>query len=142
MRHTQLALLGSVLTVIAIGGCARDQGFKAPAKSKQADAPNTPNAPNAPPSDAMASPATAVASGTVVETMNAANYTYIRVKTSSGEIWAATGQFKIAVGDKVSVPLEMPMANFRSTTLNRTFPTIYFASRIERQSGQGGPAAK
>ncbi len=67
--------------------------------------------------------------------MDAANYTYVRVKTSSGEIWAATGQFKVAVGDKVSVPLEMPMENFRSNTLNRTFPTIYFATRIEKQAG-------
>ena len=80
-------------------------------------------------------PAAAMASGTVVETMNAANYTYVRVKTSSGEIWAATGQFQIAVGDKVTVPLEMPMENFHSNSLNRTFPTIYFTTHIEKQGG-------
>lgn len=84
-------------------------------------------------------PTTASATGTVVETMDAANYTYLRVKTSSGEIWAATGQFKIAVGERVSVPLEMPMEKFHSNTLNRTFPTIYFASHVERL---GAAAAK
>lgn len=75
-----------------------------------------------------------MASGTVVETMDAANYTYVRVKTSSGDIWAATGKFKVAVGDKVSVSLEMPMENFHSNALKRDFPRIYFASRIECQT--------
>lgn len=74
-----------------------------------------------------------VASGTVVETMDASNYTYVRVTTPSGEIWAAATQTKIAVGDKVIVPLTMPMQNFHSATLNRTFPTIYFTSRFLKE---------
>ena len=74
----------------------------------------------------------------VVETMDASSYTYVRVKTSSGEIWAAAGTFKVAVGDKVIVPLDMPMANFQSGTLKRTFPVIYFASHIAHQ-GESAP---
>ena len=70
--------------------------------------------------------------GPVLETMNAANYTYVRVKTATGDIWAAANQFKIAVGDQVVVPLNMPMQNSRSGTLKRTFPLIYFASRIDK----------
>src|SRR5512143_1780011 len=72
-------------------------------------------------------------SGTVVETMNAATYTYVRVKTPNGAIWAASMQFPVAVGDKVVVPLETPMQNFRSQSLNREFPLIYFASQITRE---------
>ncbi|MCD4750821.1 MAG: hypothetical protein K8R59_15720 [Thermoanaerobaculales bacterium] len=74
-----------------------------------------------------------IVTGTVVETMDAASYTYVRVDLGSEEIWAASSQFEVAVGDRVSVPLEMPMADFRSETLDRVFPTIYFASRILRE---------
>lgn len=131
MRDHKLALLCSVLALATLGACRRENAPKPPAPA----APAPTAAPGAP----MAAPATQMASGTVVETMDAATYTYVRVKTSTGEIWAATGQFKVAVGDKVSVPLEMPMENFHSNTLKRTFPVIYFASHIDRQ---GGPAPK
>ena len=72
------------------------------------------------------------AAGTVLETMDASNYTSVRVKTASGEIWAASGTFKVAVGDQVVVPLENPMENFHSQSLKRDFPVIYFAGRISR----------
>jgi hypothetical protein len=78
------------------------------------------------------------AEGTVLETMDAAQYTYVRVKTASGEIWAASSTFKVAVGDKVVVPLDGPMQNFHSATLKRDFPIIYFAPSITRA---GEPAA-
>jgi hypothetical protein len=85
----------------------------------------------------MASPAAGqavqTATGTVLETLDASNYTYVRVKTASGDLWAATATFKVAVGDRVIVPLEMPMENFHSQTLNRDFPLIYFTSRIGRE---------
>lgn len=71
--------------------------------------------------------------------MDAANYTYVRVKTPAGEIWAATLTFKVAVGDKVVVPLENPMQNFHSASLKRDFPVIYFASNITRP-GEAMPA--
>ncbi|MCU0235128.1 MAG: hypothetical protein MUE90_13995 [Thermoanaerobaculales bacterium] len=69
-------------------------------------------------------------SGSVVETMDAAGYTYVRVDTGSGEIWAASGQFPVAVGDRVTLPLETPMQNFHSASLERDFELIYFASFI------------
>lgn len=80
-------------------------------------------------------------SGTVLETMNAANYTYVRVKTNAGDMWAASGQFPVAVGDRVTVPVETPMQDFHSEALNRDFPVIYFASRITREGEAGQPAA-
>lgn len=79
-------------------------------------------------------------SGEVVETMDAANYTYVRVKTGSGDIWAATSQFPVKVGDRVTVPLESPMQNFHSQSLNRDFPIIYFASHIAREGEASMPA--
>ncbi len=70
--------------------------------------------------------------GTVLETLDAANYTYVKVKTASGEIWAAAPTSKVAVGEKVVVPLDAPMQNFHSQSLKRDFPVIYFAQRIGR----------
>jgi hypothetical protein len=80
------------------------------------------------------------AEGTVLETMNAGNYTYVRVKTATSEIWAASSPFKVEVGDHVVVPLDSPMANFHSPTLKRDFDVIYFAAAI-RHAGEAAPAA-
>jgi hypothetical protein len=71
--------------------------------------------------------------GPVLETMNASNYTYVRVKTDTGDVWAASGVFPVAVGDRVTLALEMPMENFHSETLKRDFPLIYFTTRIGRE---------
>ena len=78
--------------------------------------------------------------GPVLETMNAANYTYVRVKTDAGDVWAASSEFKVAVGDRVTLALEMPMENFHSQTLKRDFPLIYFTTRIGRE-GEVPPAS-
>ena len=43
---------------------------------------------------------------------------------------AATTQFNVKVGNTVIIPPGSPMSNFRSNTLNRTFPTIYFVNGI------------
>ncbi len=78
-------------------------------------------------------PAEAMLTGTVLETIDASNYTYVRVKTAKEEIWAAASQFKVQVGDKVMIPADMPMKDFNSPSLKRTFPTIYFTSRIYKE---------
>jgi len=70
----------------------------------------------------------------VVETVNAANYTYVQVDTGKEKIWAAAPQFPVKVGDKVTVPAGMPMKNYQSKTLKRTFDTVYFVTAI---SGPG-----
>ena len=79
--------------------------------------------------------------GTVVETVDAKNYTYVHVNTGSEDLWAASGQFRVAVGDRVMVPLEMPMENFHSEALNRDFPLIYFASSITKEGQTPPPMA-
>jgi hypothetical protein len=80
------------------------------------------------------------AEGTVLETMDAGNYTYVRVKTATSEIWAASSPFKVVVGDQVIVPLDSPMAKFHSPSLNRDFELIYFAPEISH-AGEAAPAA-
>ena len=76
------------------------------------------------PADPVAAGAGQTVQGQVLETMDGSNYTYVRVKTPQGDIWAATLAFKVAVGDTVIVPLENPMRNFKSQALNRQFDLV------------------
>ena len=63
--------------------------------------------------------------------MDAASYTYVLVDTGTNQVWAAANKFPVKVGDVVSVPYSEPMVNFRSKSLNREFPMIYFADSIQ-----------
>jgi hypothetical protein len=82
-----------------------------------------------------------VLSGVVTETMNAAGYTYFELDTGAERVWAAANQFDLAVGEQVTIPLEMPMQNFHSDTLDRTFELIYFVSVVGREGGADAAAA-
>lgn len=73
-------------------------------------------------------------SGVVAETMNAAGYTYIKLKTKTDSIWAATRETKVKKGDYVVVESAFPMHDFHSKSLNRTFDVIYFASDLKQSS--------
>jgi hypothetical protein len=68
--------------------------------------------------------------GKVLESMNAANYTYVLVDTGKRKVWAAGVQFDVKKGDTVSISDAMPMQNYHSKTLNRDFELVYFASGI------------
>ena len=84
-------------------------------------------------------PASAGFSGTVIETMNAAGYTYVQVDTGSEKVWAAAPEFQVKVGDQVVMPEGTPMPNFHSNTLNRDFAVVYFVGSILNRTG-GAPA--
>jgi hypothetical protein len=60
--------------------------------------------------------------------MDAAGYTYLLIDTDQGSHWAAVRKTEVAVGDVVQVSAPMPMRNFTSEKLNRTFDEIFFAS--------------
>jgi hypothetical protein len=81
--------------------------------------------------------------GKVVETMNSGGYTYLQVDDGSKKIWAAAPQFAVAVGDTVIVPEGMPMRDFQSKTLGKTFDVVYFVQAVQIVGGQGakGPVA-
>ena len=59
--------------------------------------------------------------GTVLETMDAAGYTYLLLDTAEGQRWVATQQTPVAVGDTVQTIQGMAMEQFTSESLNRTF---------------------
>ena len=140
MTDIRIAAACAVFFLGVIGACSgkpADQAAASQAPAAVAAAAATPGAPAAGAAPAAGQAVQTVA-GTVLETFDASNYTYVRVKTASGDLWAATGTFKVAVGDRVMVPLEMPMENFHSQALNRDFPLVYFTSRIGRE-GESAP---
>lgn len=90
-----------------------------------------------------AAPATAATDnvvGTVTETVAAPPYVYLKLKTETGEAWAAVNQAKVDVGQKVTVYGAILMENFESKTLNRTFKQVYFGS-LEPVAGADPSAA-
>ncbi len=81
-------------------------------------------------------PAALVVSGEVLEVKDVEIYTYLRLKTKDGEMWAAVSKAPVKVGAKVSIENSMVMKNFESKSLKKTFPTIIFGSL-----GGAGPVA-
>lgn len=67
-------------------------------------------------------------SGVVVETIDASSYTYVSINTMKGMVWAVAPTVALKKGDSVSFDAGMPMENYNSKTLNRTFPIVYFTS--------------
>ena len=78
--------------------------------------------------------------GEVLEVIDVEPYTYLRLKTASGEIWAAVGKVSIKKGAQVTILDPNVMKNFESKTLNRTFPTIVFGTVGTPVQGNSGAA--
>lgn len=66
--------------------------------------------------------------GEVLEVQDVPNYTYMRLKTASGEVWTAVATAKVAVGAAVTVEDAQMMDDFESKALKKTFKQIYFGS--------------
>ena len=131
MKHISLLFVCGITTMaLATGWSDVHQA----AAQTHAPAAGTPSAQSASGAAHAASAAASVA-GTVVETMNAGQYTYVQVDDGTKKIWAAAPQFAVAVGDKVVVPEGMPMREFHSQTLDKTFELVYFVSSIQVVGG-------
>lgn len=93
---------------------------------------------------APAAPAAGIISGTIAETMNSGGYTYALLQTGSKDAWIATGELPVKIGERLSATIDMPMENFNSKTLNRSFPLIYFVTGVTRNgvavAAAAGPA--
>ena len=123
----KLAVLSVIILIAFAAGCSKQKSATPPPPASAASASVAPE------------PGSQDITGPVLETMNAGQYTYVRVGSSSGEVWAAAQRFDVKVGDRVVVKPETPMRNFHSQTLNRDFPLIYFTTTISKE-GEQAPA--
>lgn len=66
--------------------------------------------------------------GEVLEVKEATPYSYLRLKTKDGEIWAAVSLAPIKPGAAVTIENAIVMKNFESKSLKRTFDSIVFGT--------------
>jgi hypothetical protein len=118
MRHTMkyIAVMSLMILFLAACGAAEDTA-RVPAEA----APGAPQA----------------AAAEVLETMDSGGYTYVRLKTDDGEVWAAGPATPIAVGDRIVLGDGMVMNDFHSQTLDRTFDSILFLSALSKPGEAG-----
>jgi hypothetical protein len=114
------------LTAVALTGCRKAQRPEAP----------TVMAPAAPAAGAQSNNI----SGKLLERIDATPYSYLRIQSAGGEVWAAVPETKAEKGADVTVFNAMQMDGFESKTLKRTFPTIFFGT-LERPSQETTQAA-
>jgi len=81
-----------------------------------------------------AAPTASSVQGEVLEVRDVENYTYLRLHTGKGEVWAAVGTASVKKGAQVTIENAMTMHDFKSKSLKRTFKTIIFG----RLAGVGG----
>jgi hypothetical protein len=140
MKKIRLFSLVALLTPLSLGtGCSGDSAPPPlPADAGQELPEGHPDV-----TGATAATAAPTLTGTVLEAMNSAGYTYARIDVQGDEVWTAGPATEIAVGDEVWVTGGMPMQNFSSSSLGRTFDVIYFVDAFhgadEAPSSEGLP---
>jgi hypothetical protein len=70
-------------------------------------------------------------SGQVIESRQVDGYTYVRLKTPEGEIWAAVPKASIKTGSSITVGSATTMHDFESKTLNKRFDRIVFGELVD-----------
>jgi len=75
--------------------------------------------------------------GTVMEIKDVDSYTYLRIKTVTGDTWAAVDKSPVKKGSKVTIENVTIMNDFESRSLKQTFKTIAFGNL----AGVGTPKA-
>ena len=102
---------------------------------------STPKPPNISLDQRSASPAGDDAlTGQVLEHIAASPYSYVRIRTSKGDVWAAVNEARIEKGSQVTVSGPILMKNFESRSLDRTFDEIYFGSLAAEGTAASGAA--
>ncbi|MGD8320955.1 MAG: GW dipeptide domain-containing protein [Gemmatimonadota bacterium] len=134
MLSNRLSAVVLLLTV-GVGACA-NSGDTANAAQQPGQA-----LPTGHPDVASTPSGAATLTGTVLETMDAATYTYVRLKTGDREIWVAGPTTALEVGQDVALASTMDMGKFTSSALNRTFDQIYFTDGFYKPGEVPAPQA-
>ena len=130
--HTEIRVTNRILPLLLFTPMVLILGVCSDSKAPAVAAP-----PAAGPSDEAAAPTGGAISGTIVETMDAAGYTYVLVDTGARKVWAAGPRTAVEVGEEVNLTGAMAMHDFRSQTLDRTFDLVFFVPNLK--GGGGAP---
>jgi hypothetical protein len=113
--------MGRALSVLLVAAAAAGCKAKTPEPEKQA-----------------AAEIGGALTGLVQERLTASPYVYLRIKTPTGDVWAAVPEAAIETGAEVTVYTPMLMSKFESTTLKRTFDEVYFGTLTPPDVGAAG----
>ncbi|HEX7498921.1 MAG TPA: nucleotide-binding protein, partial [Polyangia bacterium] len=91
---------------------------------------------------AAPSPQASALKGEVLEAQNVESYTYLRLKTAEGEVWAAVPTTAVKKGAQVTIGNPMTMQNFESKTLKKKFDRIVFGQIVEPGATPGATASE
>jgi uncharacterized protein YdeI (BOF family) len=69
--------------------------------------------------------------GQVLETQDVQNYTYLRLQTATGEVWAAVPTTSVSKGAQVTIGGVLMLQNFESRSLKKTFDKIAFGALVD-----------
>ncbi|TNC96333.1 MAG: nucleic acid binding, OB-fold, tRNA/helicase-type [Gallionellaceae bacterium] len=83
----------------------------------------------------------AVLEGKVIEVLNVEGFTYLRLDTRQGKVWAAVIKGEVKTGDAVTLDNVSVMNNFESKSLKRTFDQILFGNLVATNRGAAKPSA-
>jgi hypothetical protein len=125
MRYDK-AVMSIVLAATLLATACGAQSIESPEPEATTDARQEPKAVTG----AAAHQSAVVLTGTVLETIDADPYTYVKLDTGDDQVWAAAPRCEVAIGEEVAVSTAMPMYNFHSTTLDRDFELVYFVSGL------------
>jgi hypothetical protein len=81
-----------------------------------------------PPSPTTVAGTDTTVTGTVVERLDGPPYSYLRLSTDKGEVWAAVPMDAVQKGGKVTVRHGAALKNFRAPKLGRTFEVVVFGT--------------
>ena len=115
-----------LLALIPFAACNKGKGTP-PAQPAGTAAPGAPQA--------------AGIKGTVLERLEAAPYTYLRLKTAQGEIWTAVPTTDAAVGSEVSFVQSMEQTDWDSPKLKRKFDKLFLGTLAPAGMGMATPGA-
>lgn len=94
-----------------------------------------------PPQKAMPAEQAVVVKGEVLETRDVKPYTYLRLKTKEGEIWAAVTTTAVKKGAQVTIGNATMMENFESKSLKKKFDRIVFGTIADPNAKPGATQA-
>lgn len=129
MKQLMTIFCIAMFSLFLLAGCGEDKPAPKPEVAKPSAQP-APAVPQAVPGK----------SGKVLEIIDTAGYTYVQVDTGKEKFWAAAPQFATKVGDDVVVPEGMPMPDYHSKTLDRTFDMVYFVPSIQVAGAENLPS--
>ena len=129
MRKTLILAGGvAVAAIAALAGLGGSDPPPTPPITGAADGPGpgTGSGMTVQPGGVHGGGAQGIVAGAVVETIQVSGYTYLRLETRSGQVWAAVPRTDISVGTHAELRDAALMQSFRSDSLDRTFDEIYF----------------